>query len=86
MNFLDEDAFNLAFQVKLREARTAMKWSQLQMATVLDLKLDAYKKIEKRAGSSFPMYLLPKLVFFTQRPYSYFLGQQPTKLKIVKSA
>lgn len=78
MDFLGEDDFNAAFQAKLRETRLAMKWSQPQMANVLELKIDAYKKIEKRAGSAFPMYLLPRLVFFTQRPYAYWLGPQPT--------
>lgn len=78
MDFLTEEEFIAEFKARLRKARTAMKWSQPQMASVLGLKLDAYKKLEKRAGSAFPMYLLPKLVFFTQRPYAYWLGPQPT--------
>lgn len=84
MNFPDEETFNATFQAKLRETRVAMRWTQPQMAAVLKMKLDAYKKLERRSGAAFPMYLLPRLVFFTQRPYTYWIGQQPTKLRAVK--
>lgn len=74
MDFLEEDAFNTAFQARLRETRTTMKWSHPQMAHALGLGTDAYKKIELRPRSAFPLYLFPRLIFVTGRPYSYWMG------------
>lgn len=76
MQFLDEDAFNAAFQERLRRARTEMGWSQPRMAAALGLGLDAYKKYEKRPRSAFPLFLLPKLVVITDTSYAYWFGLQ----------
>lgn len=76
MQFLDEDAFNAAFQDRLRRARKEMGWSQPRMAAALGLGLDAYKKYEKRPRSAFPLHLLPKLAVITDTPYAYWFGFQ----------
>ncbi len=74
MQLLDEDAFNAAFQDRLRQVRTDMGWSQPRMAAALGLKLDNYKKIEKRPRSAFPIHLLPKLVLITDTNYAFWFG------------
>ena len=74
MQLLDEDAFNAAFQERLRRARTTMGWSQPRMAAALGLTLDAYKKIEKRPRAAFPIYLVPKLILLTDTTYAYWFG------------
>ena len=74
MQFLEEDAFNAAFQERLRRARTEMGWSQPRMAAALGLKIDAYKKYETRPRSAFPLFLLPKLVVITDTSYAYWFG------------
>lgn len=74
MQLLEEDAFNAAFQDRLRQTRIDMGWSQPRMAAALGLKLDAYKKIEKRPRSAFPIHLLPKLILITDTNYAYWFG------------
>lgn len=89
MDFLDEDAFTKQFQQRLAETRGQMKLTAGQIAHSLRIKEDAYKKYEKRAGSKFPLYLLPRLIYVTGRPPSYWFGQ-PTggtpQIRIVKKA
>lgn len=87
MQFLDEDAFNAAFQQRLKATRTELGWKHGRMAHALGITEDAYKKIENRPRSAFPLYLLPVLVFATDRPLSYWLTSnvaRPTKIRIVK--
>lgn len=84
MDFPSEDAFNASFQARLRETREGMKWTFPQMAHALGIKTDAYKKIEARPRAAFPVYLLPRLIFVTGRPYSYWLGLNSGKLRVVK--
>lgn len=88
MDFLDEDAFTKSFQERLAETRNQLKWNYGQMAHALRIKEDAYKKYEKRPGSKFPLYLLPRLIYVTGRPHFYWLdlptpGSTP-KIRIVK--
>lgn len=57
------------------------------MAYELRIKEDTYKKYENRPGSKFPLYLLPRLIFVTDRPYSYWIGGahgRPPKFRVVK--
>jgi transcriptional regulator with XRE-family HTH domain len=89
MDFPPEDDFNLAFQARLAETRRALDWSHPRMAHRLGIKTDAYKKYEKRPGSAFPLYLLSRLVYETNRPLSYWLEGQPVaskRLRIVTSS
>lgn len=83
MQFLEEQEFTAAFQAKLRETRTAMAWSQAQMAAALDLRVDTYKKYENRSSSVFPLYLVPKLMFITNTNFSYWFGM-PDRPKVVQ--
>jgi transcriptional regulator with XRE-family HTH domain len=82
MQMLDEDAFNAAFQERLRRIRTDMGWSQPRMAAALGLGLDAYKKYEKRPRSAFPLFLLPKLVLITDTTYAYWFGVQADRSNV----
>lgn len=70
----DELAFIARFQPLLRKTREDMGFSQPQMAASLGLSLSAYKKLEWRSSSAFPLYLLPQLIRITGRPVEYWLG------------
>lgn len=88
MEFLTEDQFSVAFQKRLKETRLERQMTHGQMAHALRIKEDAYKKYENRPGSAFPIYLLPRLVFITSRPYAYWLDGQlasKTVLSLVKN-
>jgi len=87
MNFPEEDEFDEQFRARLKATRLSMGWSHPRMAHALGVKVDAYKKYENRVRSSFPMYLLPRLIFISDRPYSYWLlghGEAPGRFKVVK--
>ena len=81
MDYLSEDQFNEAFQARLAETRHRLGWKHPRMAHALGIKTDAYKKYEKRPGSAFPLYLLPRLAFETATPISYWLAGQPAPSK-----
>lgn len=89
MEFLAEDQFSAGFKKRLKETRLERRMTHGQMAHALRIKEDAYKKYENRSGSAFPIYLLPRLVYITSRPYSYWLdGELPSKavLRIVRNS
>lgn len=89
MNFLDELEFNAKFGYRLKAVREAMGWSQEKMAASLGVKTDAYKKYENREKSGFPLYLMPRLILFTDKPYSFWvsgLEEAPSKHRFLKSA
>lgn len=69
----DEDAFIAAFQERLVRARLERGLTQQQLAVSLGLKKSTYKKYETRSGSSFPIYLLPKLSIILGRPIDYWI-------------
>jgi len=88
MEFLSEVEFSTAFKRRLKETRLERNMTHGQMAHALGIKEDAYKKYENRSGSAFPIYLLPRLVFVTSKPYAYWLDGQfasKTVLRIVKN-
>lgn len=70
----EELAFIARFQPKLIQARKDMGFSQPQMAAALGMSLSAYKKLEWRSSSAFPLYLLPHLIRLTGRPVEHWLG------------
>lgn len=74
MDFLDETEFNAAFQRRLLASRLALDWSQQRMALALHTTKDAYKRYESRPGSTFPLYLIPRLIYITGKPAHYWLG------------
>ena len=81
-----EAEFIAAFQARLRRARVERDMSQRQMASSLDLPKTTYQKYETRAGSAFPLYLIPKLSEILDRPLGYWIyGHEPTKrFRIIK--
>lgn len=83
-----ERAFIAWFQPRLRAAREQAGLSQAGMAKGLGIGLNAYKKMEWRDTSAFPLYLVPDLVRLTGRPFDYWLGPDPRlggpRLKVVK--
>lgn len=86
MEFPDEDEFDVQFKERLRATRKELDWTHARMADALRIKEDAYKKYEKRPRSQFPLYLLPRLIFITDRPYSYWLGGSgaPARFRVIK--
>lgn len=88
MDFLDEDSFIAQFQERLKATRDQdMKFTHSQMAHALGIEKDAYKKYENRPRSAFPLYLLPRLIFVSGKPYSYWLGGRPearARMRVVK--
>lgn len=84
MNFVEEDQFNAQFQERLKRTREELDMTQAQMASHLRIPKETYKKYESRPRSSLPLYLLPRLVFVTGRPHSYWLGTPQRALRVVK--
>lgn len=86
MEFPDKLAFDRAFKKRLVETRLELDYSHRQMADELGIKEAAYQKYETRPGSLFPLYLLHRLVSFTEKPYSYWctgmIGMRPP-LKVI---
>jgi transcriptional regulator with XRE-family HTH domain len=74
--YLDEDQFTLAFRARLVETREELGLTQPEMAKLLRCSPSMYPKYETR--SPFPLYLLPRLINETDKPYSYWvLGIRP---------
>lgn len=71
MDFASEDDFNARFRERLATTRKELKWTHQKMAHMLGIRRETYKKYEYR--SAFPLYLLPRLIFVTEQPYSYWL-------------
>lgn len=87
MDFLDEDSFIAQFQARLKTTRERdLKWTHGQMAHALRIKEDAYKKYENRAGSAFPLFLLPRLIYTTGKAYSYWVPDvaRTGRIRVVK--
>lgn len=86
MEFPDRESFDRAFKKRLLETRTELEFGHKRMAAELGIKEAAYQKYETRPGSHFPLYLLPRLVSFTDKPYSYWctgmVGARP-RLEVV---
>ena len=86
MDFPSEDEFRALFQERLRRTQKELGKKHARMAFDLGIKEDAYKKYATRPGSNFPLYLLPRLIFVTDKPYSYWMGgtqTQPT-MRLIK--
>lgn len=77
-----EDRFIEAFQERLQQARKDRGLSQEQLAMLLGLKKSTYKKYETRAGSGFPLYLLPALCVHLARPLEYWVYGDATTRRI----
>lgn len=71
MDFLDEDSFIAQFQARLKATRLELGWTHEKMAHMLGTTEGKYKKYENRAGSAFPVYLLPALIYVSGKPYFY---------------
>lgn len=87
MDFPDEETFNAAFKKRLLETRLALGLTHDQIAAALGVKAAAYQKYETRPRSGFPLYLLPRLIATTDKPYSYWCfgtSGAPPKLKLIK--
>lgn len=82
----DEDTFIREFQERLQQARKDRGLSQDQLAKLLGLNKNTYKKYETRAGSGFPLYLLPALCVHLARPLDYWIYGDPTprRMRLVK--
>ena len=82
----DEDAFIAQFQQRLAQARKDRGLSQEQIATLLGLPKSTYKKYETRAGSAFPLYLLPALCVHLGRPVEYWVygNPAPRRIRLIK--
>lgn len=75
MNFEDEEAFKLRFQRQLQAARARLDISQPAMAALIGASPSMYPKYETR--DHFPLHLLPKLMFETDTPASYWIFGVP---------
>lgn len=83
---LDEDTFIRGFQERLQQARRDRGLSQEQLAMLLGLNKNTYKKYETRAGSSFPLYLLPALCVHLAKPLDFWIygDLTPRRMRLVK--
>lgn len=70
---IDEDEFIAQFQERLKRARVERNMTQKELATALGLPKNTYKKYEARPGSSFPLYLLPRLSVLLGRPLEFWI-------------
>jgi hypothetical protein len=86
----EERQFLRAFQARLTFVRVkVMAISQREMAKRLKIPEARYAKYETR--SHFPLYLLPRLIIETERPYSYWVfgiepgspGIRTAKLRVI---
>lgn len=71
MDFEDEETFKRRFQRQLRAARDNLGKTQPEMAALIRCSPSMYPKYETR--DHFPLYLLPKLMFETDTPSSYWI-------------
>ena len=84
MDFLGEDDFNAVFGRRLMTTRTRMGLSRPQLAHSLGVTKEMLKRYETRSTAGFPLYLLPKLIFVTGKPYSYWTGTGRDHLTVVR--
>lgn len=66
-----EEVFNERLGGRLRQLRKGRGWSQAEMAALLGVPHERYKKYETR--SPIPAYLLPKLAHLSGRSLTYIL-------------
>lgn len=71
--FQDPHDFRRDFQQRLVHTRAVeMDISQEEMASRLECSKSQYPKYENRKDQ-FPLYLLPRLIDVTEKPYSYWV-------------
>lgn len=66
-----ESEYHQAFRRRLREMREAIGYTQVQMATALDMPLVNYKQYEVR--SKFPLHKLERLALVTHETLDYII-------------
>lgn len=72
-----ERAYYDAFRTRLIATRKRLDWTQLQMATALNIELENYKKYERR--SKFPLHLIEHLALVTHSEIDYIVTGRNVK-------
>lgn len=73
----DQLEFENSFCARVKELRIAKGWTAEQMANVLGIPADRYRKYESR--SPLPQYLIPRFALVVDRPAEYVLTGKPSR-------
>jgi DNA-binding XRE family transcriptional regulator len=75
---LDEErVFNEKYRARIKSLREAQRWSQAEMADLLGVPVDRYKKYETR--SPLPLYLIVRFAALTNTTPDFILTGVPAR-------